>query len=437
MDKVKGIAKGGWHPPGKDGKSKESWRGDFKGIGQVVQSHHRVQVVSVIDVTDRVNIQANWMGKGQDPHKEAQQHVSRPLETLKDPAAFGPPPKNVNYHGGAAVPHMVTPDRTGLGVPHSPEEVQAKQIREEEEARAVEEAARKPAPPLVPYRADTTGISTSNLPKPPVRRIEHVEESTTAVSSISAKPKPSLPPRLPPRQNSSRSQHMISPPPSYETAAVEPSTQQSYINKGAVSRLGAAGISVPGLGIGEGSNSSNPWKDQQSPFAVHTATVPNHSQGPQLNELQSRFSKLSASSPKPDPSTQGTSFAQKQAALKTASSFHKDPSSVSLSDARNTAATANNFRERHGDQVASGLKSASGLNQKYGISNKLNSYTSNGSTSPVIAATLTPASPSPINASPFPVKKPAPAPPPKRVGATGSSTQGPPPVPLSSKPTLM
>lgn len=36
MDKVKGIAKGGWHPKGKDGKE-ESWRGDFKGINQVVR----------------------------------------------------------------------------------------------------------------------------------------------------------------------------------------------------------------------------------------------------------------------------------------------------------------------------------------------------------------------------------------------------------------
>jgi hypothetical protein len=37
MDKAKGIVKGGWHPPGKDG-GKESWRGDNKGINQVVCS---------------------------------------------------------------------------------------------------------------------------------------------------------------------------------------------------------------------------------------------------------------------------------------------------------------------------------------------------------------------------------------------------------------
>ena len=40
MDKVNKIRKEGWHPSGKQGSSgsgsKESWRGDFKGINQVV-----------------------------------------------------------------------------------------------------------------------------------------------------------------------------------------------------------------------------------------------------------------------------------------------------------------------------------------------------------------------------------------------------------------
>jgi hypothetical protein len=35
MSGFKDIAKGGWHPKGRDG-GKESWRGDFKGINQVV-----------------------------------------------------------------------------------------------------------------------------------------------------------------------------------------------------------------------------------------------------------------------------------------------------------------------------------------------------------------------------------------------------------------
>ena len=44
MEKVKGVAKSGWHPPGKDGK-KESWRGDFKGINQVVR--HPIIIKSI------------------------------------------------------------------------------------------------------------------------------------------------------------------------------------------------------------------------------------------------------------------------------------------------------------------------------------------------------------------------------------------------------
>ena len=55
MDRVKGIAKGGWHPPGKDGWSKESWRGDFKGIGQVVWHLAYWCHVFVLDVADYVD----------------------------------------------------------------------------------------------------------------------------------------------------------------------------------------------------------------------------------------------------------------------------------------------------------------------------------------------------------------------------------------------
>jgi hypothetical protein len=36
MSDFKNVMKGGWHPKGKDG-GKESWRGDFKGINQVVR----------------------------------------------------------------------------------------------------------------------------------------------------------------------------------------------------------------------------------------------------------------------------------------------------------------------------------------------------------------------------------------------------------------
>lgn len=39
MSGFKSIVKEGWHPKGSDG-GRESWRGDFKGINQVVRLPH-------------------------------------------------------------------------------------------------------------------------------------------------------------------------------------------------------------------------------------------------------------------------------------------------------------------------------------------------------------------------------------------------------------
>ncbi|OMP82899.1 hypothetical protein BK809_0001090 [Diplodia seriata] len=119
----------------------------------------------------------------------------------------------------------------------------------------------------------------------------------------------------------------------------------------------------------------------------------------------------------------GTTFAQKQAAFSTARNFHKDPSSVSVSDMRTAASTANNFRERHGEQVASGWQKANGVNQKYGVLDRVNGVASgSGGTSPA-------------NPLPGPVgKKPPPPPPPKKKGSAETGAPSPPPVPLASKP---
>ena len=421
MSGFKDIAKGGWHPKGKDGKSKESWRGDFKGINQV----------------------AGWMGKGKDPTTEANEHVSRPLSTLKDPSAFGPPPKNVNYHGGAALPNQITPDTRGLGAPLSQDELLAKQQAEEDAQREQEEeaaAATKHKGPPVPYRANTTGLSTSHLPPPPGRK--DGADGRSPATEAKQKP-PGLPPRLPPRQNSS---HAPSPPPAYGAATAEPDPHKGILNQGSLNRLGAAGVSVPGFGIG--GTKGKPALPQPSPTSPSrspaTASVANASQ---LNELQSRFSRLSSSpSPIPETPTEGTTFAQKQAALRTASNFRNDPSSVSLSDARTAASTANNFRERHGEQVKSGWQSANKLNTKYGIADKVGSYSGIGH-----PQTPEPESPqiemrdntigSPIGNGALEGgaigKKKPPPPPAKRADLTGSGISkdaGPPPVPLSSKP---
>lgn len=414
MPDLKGIAKGGWHPKGKDGKSTESWRGDYKGINQV----------------------AGWVGKGKGPDAQKDEHISRPLSALKDPAAFGPPPKNVNYHGGAALPQWVlshdrgslskenanglsqiTPDTRGLGAPLSKEELQERQrVKEEEEERRAAEETAKPPPPPRQYRVDTTGLSTANLPPPPGRK-DGADGRNTVVSPppTSVKPKPpSLPPRLPPRQNT----NPATPPPVY----TEQDAQKGILNQSSLERLSTAGLSVPGLGI----------KKQPPPS-------PSGTNASQLNELQSRFSRLSStSSVKPENPSEGTTFAQKQAALKTASSFRNDPSSVSLNDARNAASTANNFRERHGDQVKTGWQSANKLNNKYGIANKVGAFGAATTTQPTGPPDPNRETTQELNGAGLGKKKPPPPPPPaKRPELTGAGVQnnsGPPPIPLSSKP---
>ncbi|KAL8730225.1 MAG: hypothetical protein Q9166_004202 [cf. Caloplaca sp. 2 TL-2023] len=425
MDKAKGLAKGGWHPKGKDG-GRESWRGEHKGINQVVCM--RNDTIGLTNTCLLYYEQAGWVGKGKETHKPADDHVSRPLATLKDPGSFGPPPKNVNYHGGAAVPNAITPDRRGLGAPLSTEEIRAKEEAELREAHAADEAARKPAPPRVPYRVNTSGLSTSNLPKPPVRRLDQEEQSPASHARPSTKPKPSLPPRLPPRQGSTPLPSSTSPPPPYSVSAGAVSAQNGRINQEAVQRLGSAGISVPGFGIGNSSRQTGVTT------ASPTDTQGSTANSSQVNELQSRFSKFSTKSQDSEPPSQGTSLADKQAALRTAQSFRDDPSSVPLSDARITATTANNFRERHGEQVSAGWKSANALNKKHGIENRASSYASQNGTLSNIEAQQNPSSLIVPTSSSTALHKRAPPPPPQKPSYSGGSSASPPPVPLSSKP---
>ncbi|CAI7599839.1 unnamed protein product [Penicillium glandicola] len=344
MSGLRNTMKGGWHPEGKEG-GKESWRGDFKGINQVAgwmgkgkegdssgsgsgqasesQGGIRGSVSGWMgkgkegDSSSSSSGQggirgqmkghvAGWMGKGNESNSDRADHVSRPLSSLKDPSSFGPPPKHINYHGAAAVPNQTTPDRRGLGAPLSQDQINAQHAHQQEIAEAEEEQLKKPAPPPVPYRADTSGLSTDHLPPPPVRRLDSASPTSTSSLSKSKPPKP--PPRLPARNGSPSSDP---PPPAYSP---EPVISHDYINQDATSRLANAGISVPGFGIGQEKSSS----------PAHTP----------VNELQSRFSQMntSASPSAPTPPSQ--------------------PST-------NSTSSLHNFRERHSDTIDSGK-------QKYG-----------------------------------------------------------------------
>ncbi|MCJ1283046.1 hypothetical protein MMC26_002373 [Xylographa opegraphella] len=404
--KIGEIPHGGVHIPGK-GSNRSAIKGQVSGL----------------------------MGRGKTPDAQADAHnrQSRPLAALQDPESFGPPPKNLRYYGGAAAPEAIIPQRSGEGTV-----VQVDHNRSTHHgagsARYAGQQEQEAPPPPAPFKIDSTGLSTSNLPKPPTR---HTDTSVNLESSgvaAARKPKPSLPPRLPPRQNSASSQESFSPAsPRFAPSAQPRAPQQNLLNQGAINRLDAAGVSVPGFGIGATSESPNPWSDEPINMVDNTSG-PASKKSPDLNELQSRFSKMSSSfTTRPESPAQGTTFAEKQAALKTASSFRNDPSFINLSDARNAASTANNFRERHGDQVASGWQSASGLNKKYGIANRFTGVTSGTDASTAQPPPSPPVSPMVSGFNPAHGKRPPPIPP-KRLNSGNTPGSEGPPVPLASKP---
>jgi hypothetical protein len=372
-------------------------------------------------------LQAGWMGKKKSTNEVTNDHVARPLATLKDPSTFEPPPKHVYYHGGDSVPNR------------------AKTHVDKEAAYGEEEDTK---PPPAPYRADTTGLSTSRLPPPPGRK--DGADGRSPVAGL--KPKPSLPPRLPPRQNSSLAPvaTVSNTTPTYQTETTGPSSHRGILNQGSLSRLGAAGISVPGFGIGGKQPVAAPPMNSTAsasrpatvgpPPRMPSVTSVGMPSSPQLNELQSRFSGLGRSSAPAEAPSQGTTIAEKQAAFKTAQSFRSDPSSVSLSDARNAVSTANNFSDRHGDQVASGWKSANKLNTKYNLTEKAGQYRANAPFLATAQSSVEAPTSSQIQVRDNIVSfKKAPPPPPKRkprLASNADAGDAPPPIPLTSKPRL-
>lgn len=418
------------------------------------------------------------MGKGkQSETQAAKEHISKPLASLKDPASFGPPPKNVNYHGGAALPNEITPHRGGLGAPLTQAEissanrmVQAVEVEEEED-----ESQSKSMPPPLPFRADRTGLKTDNLPPPPVHRDLQQFQNHTARSPSPPVSQPKLPPRLPARQNTTSPPVAVAevPPPSYDAVAAKQVTDP-YLNQSAVNRLGNAGISVPSLGIGR-KGDSNPWENEKS----QTQTASTN----QLSELQSRFARMrgisqdtvatSAPSPstasvtQPSPQPSMPSWKQSQSALQTAQNIRTDPHSVTLADAQSAAQTAgqaqrsaNAFREKHADSIANAQAKAKAWDQKYKVTSKINKFldehtdpdeanaqqqqqqqqipgvSSYGQASqvPVYPNTTTQpmSSPPPTELAASIARKPPPPPAPRKP----AHMQAPPPVPTGTKPSL-
>lgn len=414
------------------------------------------------------------MGKGKGPQtsaEDARSHNSAPLSTLRDPSSFGPPPSHVNKAEPRAytratpaqAPAKIStanfpesqvlataPQGDGWGspLPSISLEAQQQEQREAEEAEAAAEAA-----PAVPYRANTTGLSTAGMPAPPVKRLPAEEIAPQQPPKTASRPVPPPPPRLPPRQNSNPDEYSQPPPPPYTTgtqssAAAAPEKSPGYLNPGAVNRLGQAGVSVPDFEIGGGRQAIHNL-DAASEGARQPVAP---SSNGQMSELQARFRRMpgrvsspTAQSPQQEGSSSGTSWQQKQAALSTASKFQKDPVSVTMSDAKEAGSTANNFRQRHGEQIAQGWQQAQGLDKKYGVSNRAGGVAQGAQQEPI--PSLAPATaPSPIEdtaASSTPSagtvvgKKAPPPPPPKKkpeLSAGSGTTDTPPVIPTSSKP---
>lgn len=362
------------------------------------------------------------MGKGKDPNADNQRdHVSRPLASLKDPSSFGPPPKR---NGASSISSPRTTSSRSLGAASS------------EGSHQVEEGDdSKPAPPPLPYRANRTGLETNHLPPPPGRNNNNNTSNSFAQPASSPSTRPNLPPRLPARAPAPPSDNEPAPPPYSETDNV------AQMNPGAVSRLGQAGVSVPGLGIGGSDGGPSPTAQTNL--------------NKQVNELQSRFGNMTTSSSQAPGNLQdhvvgsknGSTYGQSRERL------HVDansPSSTSALDTRNTGSGTSNFS----DHFEAGKKKLNAFNQKHKITDRVQSYFERPPV-PVQEQSAPPPPPphpnlsrqsSTIDVEALNNRKPPPPPPPakkpelqsKSVGssstAASTGSPSPPPLPLGTKP---
>ncbi|KAI0804059.1 hypothetical protein GGR55DRAFT_330584 [Xylaria sp. FL0064] len=257
----KDVVKNGWHPE----KNGSSLKSQVKGL----------------------------VGRGDTSSPSSREgYVPPPRSSLRDPASFGPPPKHVAAYGPSP-----TAQQQQTQSPKSAGSQTYAAVQPYSQAQHVEEEAEVPPPEPKPYRVDTTGLSTSHLPPPPTRYSGGQSPqpppparpaSITQPNAITAKPKapPSLPPRLPPRSGNSTT----SPSP---TSADGQAASQGYLNQGAVNRLGAAGISVLGFGIGGGGRTPPPPPTPPVGAQHGPTQAPAYSQ---TEELQARFARMGTNS---------------------------------------------------------------------------------------------------------------------------------------------
>ncbi|KAK4141625.1 uncharacterized protein C8A04DRAFT_30736 [Dichotomopilus funicola] len=339
------------------------------------------------------------IGRGEDNTTRYENHTSTPLASLRDPASFAPPPKR-NPNAVIGVPSPTTSTGTaGPPIPSRPGTFAEQSALEEQE----------PTAPPKPWRLDTTGLSTSHLPPPPGRKDGANTRSPPPVppNNTTHRPgPPSLPPRLPPRSSnpSSPATGTPSPPPPYSSPTAGPAlptrhkpqpsptsgplspatsgSSSPHLNQSAISRLSAAGVSVPGLGIGRGNT---------------TTTTSDGGRGagtaPALEDVRAAADAVNA---------------------------------------------ADGFRRKHGEQVGAGVKALGELQGRFGgggDGNGTSVGSGHGSGSGIAGGIGN-------LAAVAGKKKPPPPPPPKKKPGLGGGSRGdggqehdePPPIPMATRP---
>jgi hypothetical protein len=426
------VLKGGWHPKGSSStSSSSSTSGGYRG--------------------KLSELKGKATGKPVDKHDydAARNHQSAPLSSLRDPATFAPPPKHSAYYGAGAQNQAVA--RTGttasnpVAAPRGPSpglggplvETGYAQRRAAEQRERQEQAELNAAKPKGPYRADTSGLRTDNLPPPPVKRVATIAEGGSGAPAAPVRrASPALPPRvpprqagpppsLPPRQNEYPDEHTPAPPPAYQEAISQPAVQSSpapavaaqrpgTINQFAANRPGQAGVSVAGFGIGGGNNAT-------SSNSSATPAQPTRNYGQQIGQigaLHQRYSNSTASDPAAGSGQTVKSYGQQ---IGQASELHKRLGNSNISD---PAANPSKGYDQQIGQIGE-------LQQRF---SKMNTQNSNAPSTPSLA-------PNALSAVAAAAQKKPPPPPPKRADLAAppqpggaSSSMAPPPLPLSSKP---
>ncbi|OAL68940.1 hypothetical protein A7D00_7196 [Trichophyton violaceum] len=363
-----------------------------------------------------INQVAGWVGKGKSTGggSAPAPRASRPISSLRDPASFGPPPQR-----GKTNTNTNTTTTAGTGV--------------------------RPAPPPIPRRSmDTQGQGQTQN-------------------------KPSLPPRLPPRRaEMDAAETNTEPPPAYELAATTPTSTAgiSTAASAAANRLGAAGVSVPAFGINKTTNHNQ--NQNNMPVSVSPQTTQAMASVAQ-SELQQRFNQMNRSVPPPPQST--TTSTPVSPLTTNSTSTPPPPPQRSSTERTSSNPSLNAFRERHNEHIQAGMSKLSGLDQKYGISKKINSFIEDQK-SPAYpqgqgqaqgqaqtqcqcqhGASTSPPPPPPVHpnhpyahqhsntssATDLNKRKPPPPPPPMKPGsltsnAVQANSPSPPPLPLNTKP---